>query len=117
MAVDDQAGAAGLGEGVDHREAVRMAGWRLMGHQDVEAGSGQVVEVFRKDRIAVEQRQAAAPGLAGSQGRLEFGTGLEGWGGPVGRVPDPRLEDAWQSRDAKSADGGYAQTEITPGGW
>jgi hypothetical protein len=54
MAVDDQAGPAGLGEGVDHREAVRMAGWRFMGHQDVEAGSGQPVEVFRENRVAKE---------------------------------------------------------------
>jgi hypothetical protein len=30
MAVDDQVGAAGLGEGVYHREAVRVAGWRFI---------------------------------------------------------------------------------------
>jgi hypothetical protein len=69
MAVDDQARSAGLGEGVDHRESLRMAGWRFMGHQDVKAGSGQAVEVFRENRIAVEQRQAATSRLSGSQDR------------------------------------------------
>ena len=89
MAVDDQAGPAGVGEGVDHREAVWMAGWRFMGHQDVEAESGQAIEVFGENRVAMEQRQAAAPSLAGSQGRLEFGDGCGrmGWSGRRGPRP------------------------------
>jgi hypothetical protein len=86
-----------------------------MGYQDVQAGSGQAVEVFRENRVAVEQRQAAGAGLAGSEVCLEFGASAEGWEGLVPGVPDPRLEDAGQSRDANSADGGYVQTEIAQG--
>ncbi len=87
-----------------------------MGYQDVEAGSGQAVEVFRENRVAVEQRQAAGPGLAGSEVCLEFGASAEGWEGLVPGVQDPRPEDAGQSRDANFADGGYVQTEIARGG-
>ena len=92
MAVDDQAGATGVGQGVDDREAVRMAGWRFMGDQNVASGNGQAVEIFRKNRVAMEQRQAAAPGLVRPQGRLERGAGGEGWRfGPVGRAR-PRIQ-------------------------
>jgi hypothetical protein len=66
MAVNDKADPAGFGESVDHREAVRMARWRFMGHEDVEAGRGQGVEVFRENRVPMEQRQAVAPDLARS---------------------------------------------------
>src|ERR1700733_7614637 len=116
MTVDDQGGTAGVGEGIDHCEAMRIAGWRFVGYQDVAAESGQTVEVLRENRIAVEQRQATAPSLAGSQGRLEGGTGAERWDGPLGRVPDPWLKETRQSGDAESADGGYTQTEIAGGG-
>ena len=63
VAVDDQARAHRLGQRVDDREAVRMAGGGFVRHQHVGAQRGKAVEILREDRVAMKQRQAAAPGF------------------------------------------------------
>ncbi len=53
MTVDDQPGTSGSREVVDNGEPVRVTGWRLMRHQNVEALAAEAFDIVGKNRIAV----------------------------------------------------------------
>ena len=46
MAVDDQSGSRDLCQPIDRREAVAVAGWGFVSHQNVEALPGEPGEVL-----------------------------------------------------------------------
>ena len=64
MPLHDQPRRRDLGQSVDHGEAVAIARRRLVRRQHVEAMLSQPGEILREDRIAMAQRQPAAPMLA-----------------------------------------------------
>ena len=77
MPVHDQPRRRDLGQPVDRGEAVAMARRRLVRHQHVEAMLRQPGEILREDRIAMPQRQPAAPVLARVEAREELGARVE----------------------------------------
>ena len=63
MPMHDQPYAAGGGEVVDDGKTVFVRCRGFVRHQDIEFFRPQPVEILGENRVAVPQRQAAAPSL------------------------------------------------------
>src|SRR6185437_12057645 len=121
VSVHDEPRRTQLGEPIDHREAVAMAGRCLVAHQHIEAMLPEPGKILRKDRITMPERQAATPVLAWLQAVEERGAGGEarrvdtaaGLVGP--RMPDAWLEYAAEASDAQAVYLGHLAADVAFG--